>query len=798
MKFPFSICLLFCLLAVFGQAKSTPANQVVLPILDSELDLLANFNWHVAEKSMQLSDIQNSQDWQPSYQSNQINEDKNLWGKVSLSFESPQDEPYFLTIGNPLLDYVDVFILDDKNRILDSYLMGSNRDYAKRPFQHRLFVTQINSLQDSVTVYIRINDDGPLAFPVNLQKQSTLIATEQFLLATIGFICGGLALLASYFLITYIYMRSPVRFWFSLSCATFLLLFLNTIGVLSQITGITAYLSNFSCALLGLLIITSAKVMFAILEKVPPLWRYALYSFGFITLALAFTPHSGQQITFATVIAASAIVLVALLCFFYHQKDKRKAHTIGLLALSCMVLAGFTQVILYLTGITVTQTISLLFAVLITISIMLVAMTIEAHERVLTKRRNLQQQAKINELQSYSDLFTDSVVGLYTSSLNGQLIRVNPAMCALFGYADESEMLKRVDNTDKFYADPQDRAIMLGEIHKNEKVLGKKILGIHKDNSHFWFSISCQIVQRQEQRFLYGSIVAATEVETNKNNPDEPNQPPESSYVDEATSLQKSVKGNKPKKGWMPQINLALQHDSFELHYQHYQALSQHAAGHHYEIFLRIKDSKGNLVKASTFLPDAEQHNLSAKIDRWVIEYYFSWLNNNPQHLEELSRVSINLSGDSLADQDLKLFVLNAFEKYQIPHQKVCFDIGESLAVMQMDETLEFIDTFQKLGCLIALDDFGMGASSFHNLKQLPVHQIKIDGNFIKDMLVEPINLVMVNSIKEVAKAMNIETVAEFVESTEIMVELGKMGIDFAQGNGVATPQALTEFTPHR
>ena len=453
---------------------------------------------------------------------------------------------------------------------------------------------------------------------------------------------------------------------------------------------------------------------------------------------------------------------------------------------------------LYLTGITVTQTISLLFAVLITISIMLVAMTIEAHERVLTKRRNLQQQVKINELQSYSDLFTDSVVGLYTSSLNGQLIRVNPAMCALFGYADESEMLKRVDNTDKFYADPQDRAIMLGEIHKNEKVLGKKILGIHKDNSHFWFSISCQIVQRQEQRFLYGSIVAATELETNKNNPDEPNQPPESSYVDEATSLQKSVKGNKPKKGWMPQINLALQHDSFELHYQHYQALSQHAAGHHYEIFLRIKDSKGNLVKASTFLPDAEQHNLSAKIDRWVIEYYFSWLNNNPQHLEELSRVSINLSGDSLADQDLKLFVLNAFEKYQIPHQKVCFDIGESLAVMQMDETLEFIDTFQKLGCLIALDDFGMGASSFHNLKQLPVHQIKIDGNFIKDMLVEPINLVMVNSIKEVAKAMNIETVAEFVESTEIMVELGKMGIDFAQGNGVATPQALTEFTPHR
>ena len=266
----------------------------------------------------------------------------------------------------------------------------------------------------------------------------------------------------------------------------------------------------------------------------------------------------------------------------------------------------------------------------------------------------------------------------------------------------------------------------------------------------------------------------------------------------DAVRFQQEVAPDNTEEGIEKQVVSALKSSSFNLLFQPLINLKGDDK-EHYETLLRLPQTNGDEVSAGDFLNGFTiSEDLKRKIDRWVIEYYFSWLNNNPQHLEELSRVSINLSGDSLADQDLKLFVLNAFEKYQIPHQKVCFDIGESLAVMQMDETLEFIDTFQKLGCLIALDDFGMGASSFHNLKQLPVQQIKIDGNFIKDMLVEPINLVMVNSIKEVAKAMNIETVAEFVESTEIMVELGKMGIDFAQGNGVATPQALTEFTPHR
>jgi EAL domain-containing protein (putative c-di-GMP-specific phosphodiesterase class I) len=193
-------------------------------------------------------------------------------------------------------------------------------------------------------------------------------------------------------------------------------------------------------------------------------------------------------------------------------------------------------------------------------------------------------------------------------------------------------------------------------------------------------------------------------------------------------------------------------------------------------------------------LPAAERYSLGAKVDRWVIRHYFEWLNNNPQHSEDLIACNINLCGQSLADRDFKLFVLNAFEKFAIPYSKICFEITEGMAIIKMEETLEFIKTFRQLGCTFALDDFGSGFSSYGYLKQLPVQLVKIDGAFVRDLLSDPIDLAMVRSINDVAKAIGMKTVAEFVESSEIKVQLGKMGVDFAQGYGIAMPAPLKQF----
>lgn len=913
---------------------------------DTHTDILASMVWLTTDKKTQLSDVQNLQHWYADYSPSDIQETQSLWGKVDIVFDAPAREQYFITVGNPHLDYVDIFLLDEKERILSSFLMGGNRDYAKRPFKHRQFIAPVQVEAKFVTLFIRVSDDGPLVFPVNLDKQSSIVEREQVLLAVIGFVSGGLALLACYFLVTYIFMRSPVRFWFALSSAAYLLFFLNTEGVLSQITGITAYISNFTCALLGLLLLTSAKVTFAILEQVPTVWRYALYSFGFVTLGMAFSPDSGQQVFFAVLMSALSGLLIALLAFLYHKPDKKTANLVCLFGLALVALSGFSQVSLFIYGQPISQPIALFFAVLIMLGIMLIALAIEAHERVISYRHNLKQQVAINDLQHFYELFRNSAEGLYTSTINGQLISVNPAMCSLFGYADETEMLQQVSNADQFYANPQDRELMLGEVHKAGKVTGKEIKGIRKDGSEFWFTISGQIKREENEQYLFGSISDITErkqsnisleylathdsltgvynrreferrlqlaLHNAQNGGDltllymdldqfkvvndtcghkagdllikqlsqkldavvaekgilarlggdefgvllegdnaqmaylianrllnavqefrfvwenriftlgiSIGQVPWQSTIQASEQLlsmadaacyiakergrnqvhtysseDEHMQRYESEMSWVSHINHALQHDQFELYYQHYQALGKKSEGHHYEILLRMQNQDKEIVPPGAFLPAAERYNLTAQIDRWVVKHYFKWLAENKHHLDSLSRVSINLSGHSLADKELKLFVLSAFEKYKVPYHKVCFEITESMAIVKMDDTLEFINTFHTLGCLFALDDFGSGFSSYNYLKNLPVDQVKIDGSFVKDILIDPIDMAMVNSINDVAKAMGMETVAEFVESTEIMVELGKMGVDFAQGYGVAKPQPLANFSEH-
>ncbi|MGS2721425.1 EAL domain-containing protein [Paraglaciecola aestuariivivens] len=939
------ILALLCTLFSFNLGAAS--SSLVLANSHPEINLHKHMQWHIADKNTQLSDIQNVTNWQGSYSPHSIPANQSLWGKLTVDFNTPKEQHYFLTVANPKLDYVSVFLLDNKERILGAYLMGANRDYDKRPIRNRHFVAPINTNQQSVTIYLRINHHGPIMFGLYLTPESEHVENEQLMLATIGIICGGLGLLACYFFITYIFMRSPVRFWFALSTATFLLLFLNANGILGQITGLTAYISNLNCALFGLLLLTSAKVTFAILEKIPTLWRYTFYATGFLTLAMAFSQDTGLQLMFNLGLTGFNILLIAVLAYFYHKPDKKVANLVCLLGLALIALSGFAQVILYLAGFSMAQSTEMLFIMLITLGILFIALAIEAHERVLTSRHNIQQQLTITNLQHFYELFRNSTEGLYTSDLEGNLISVNPAMCQLFGYANETEMINEVNNTQQFYADTQDRDILLGEIRKNGKVLGKEVKGKRKDGSELWFSVSAQINSQQDSQYLCGSISDITERKqsnisleylathdsltgvfnrrefeqrlniallnaqdqytdlallymdldqfktvndtcghkagdlllkqlANKldNTVNEKGtlarlggdefavllvgenaqeayllankllntvqafrfvwenriftlgisighvpwqeniHTPEQilSMADSACYLAKERGRNQihtyssqdqhmqkyeSEMQWVTKIHQALQHNHFELYYQHYQSLTENTQGHHYEVLLRMRDQEQNIISPGDFLPAAERYNLTAQIDRWVIEHYFNWLENNPLHQDQLARVNINLSGHSLADKELKLFVLNAFEKHKVSYHKVCFEITESMAILKMEETLEFINTFKQLGCMFALDDFGSGFSSYNYLKNLPVDQVKIDGGFVKDILIDPIDMAMVNSINEVAKAMGMQTVAEFVESSEIMIELGKMGVDYAQGYGIAKPQSLLEFNPH-
>lgn len=243
---------------------------------------------------------------------------------------------------------------------------------------------------------------------------------------------------------------------------------------------------------------------------------------------------------------------------------------------------------------------------------------------------------------------------------------------------------------------------------------------------------------------------------------------------------------------WVSIIKEAIKEDLFFLVFQN--IASNHEAersGHHYEILIRLMNKQGNLCAPNQFLPAAERYALMPNIDRWVVEHYFEWLRDNPVHLDALACGSINLSKQSIGDEEFLRFLMEAFEHYNIPGSKICFEITESMAIANIDNTHAFIDRLHAIGCRFSLDDFGTGFSSYAYLKDLKVDYIKIDGMFIQNLNDDEVNIAMVKSISEIARAIGIETVAEFVENETIRQRLVEIGIDYSQGYHMHKPSKL-------
>ena len=190
-------------------------------------------------------------------------------------------------------------------------------------------------------------------------------------------------------------------------------------------------------------------------------------------------------------------------------------------------------------------------------------------------------------------------------------------------------------------------------------------------------------------------------------------------------------------------------------------------------------------------MPAAERYNLMPNIDRWVIEHYFAWLQKHADHCANLGSVSINLSTQTIGDETFLAFLQEAFARYRVPYECVCFEITENMAISHLDNTHAFIKAMKKQGCRFALDDFGTGFSSYAYLKDLSVDYLKIDGLFINKLNEDPVNTAMVKSISDVAQAMGIETVAEFVETEEIRQKLIEIGITYSQGYHIHKPCKL-------
>lgn len=242
---------------------------------------------------------------------------------------------------------------------------------------------------------------------------------------------------------------------------------------------------------------------------------------------------------------------------------------------------------------------------------------------------------------------------------------------------------------------------------------------------------------------------------------------------------------------WAARINNALEDDRFELYRMTIQPLQEEESGSHYEILLRMRDEQGGLVSPDLFIAAAERYGLISNIDRWVVEHAFRWLVSEADERERLALCAINLSGASLADNEFLPFVIRQFQRSGLDASKICFEITETAAIASFAQASRFINALKELGCKFALDDFGTGLSSFGYLKHFPVDYLKIDGSFVKEMLHDPIDREMVRSINEIGHLTGKKVVAEWAENQEIITMLRGMGVDYAQGYGIAEPKRV-------
>jgi diguanylate cyclase (GGDEF)-like protein/PAS domain S-box-containing protein len=208
------------------------------------------------------------------------------------------------------------------------------------------------------------------------------------------------------------------------------------------------------------------------------------------------------------------------------------------------------------------------------------------------------------------------------------------------------------------------------------------------------------------------------------------------------------------------------------------------------ELTVCLRDEDGRLVPPGEFIPAAERYNIMPAIDRWVVA----------QATELVRRCgagaplfAVNLSGTSLNDQSFLDFLLQQVSSAHIA-RALCFEVTETAAVTQLEAVTELVKELRKRGCRFALDDFGSGVSSFMYLKTLPVDFLKIEGQFVRQLVGSPIDRSMVEAIRQVSRTLGIATIAECVESEGVLEALQRIGVDFVQGYLLAPPQPISQL----
>lgn len=241
-------------------------------------------------------------------------------------------------------------------------------------------------------------------------------------------------------------------------------------------------------------------------------------------------------------------------------------------------------------------------------------------------------------------------------------------------------------------------------------------------------------------------------------------------------------------------VRNAIENSRLALMGQRLMPLKTGRVANYFEVLVRIVDDAGQYVPPADFISAAERYQLMEELDRWVVTRTLDLLARHGRNLRGgAARFAINLSGQSLGSDSFLPFVESAIGRSGVAPDLITFEITESVAVARMQQAQAFMHALKKIGCRFSLDDFGTGLSSFGYLKLFPVDTLKIDGSFIRDIASNVVSQSVVAAIAEVARVMQLETVAEYVQDQAALDLLRNLNISYAQGYLVGAAELLDE-----
>jgi len=243
---------------------------------------------------------------------------------------------------------------------------------------------------------------------------------------------------------------------------------------------------------------------------------------------------------------------------------------------------------------------------------------------------------------------------------------------------------------------------------------------------------------------------------------------------------------------WLQKLQNALKDNQFELYTQPIISLGGRVPfGPAVEVFLRLKDEDGSLIPPEKFIKAAERYRLMGSVDRWVVNSTLASLSQGAIKLPDERSCTINLSGQTMGEEDFLEFVVESLDHSQIDPSRICFEVTEAAVVNNLEHAKRFVGVLHGMGCRFGLDDFGGGIGSLASLQGLDIDYVKIDGVFTQDLGSDTINQEVVGSITRLSKTVGFKVVAEQVEDQVSFDNLRELGVNFIQGNYVEAPSGL-------